>query len=263
MQASDDNSHSPRWGLVIGHPGHELRVWAWMRTAKPIVAILTDGSGHGGHARLDLSLGTVCAAKAIPSNWFGVATDQEIYQAIVGGNNGFFLRMSDVLAETLMFWGIEQVAGDAIEGYNPTHDLCRLMLDRAIRIIEAKQKSAIINYEFKLSSHPSADFGTANALSMELSPSELAQKLADIKGYAAVAGGTLLAEVEQMAEAYGEASFGREYLTPADAESQLARLEQEKPFYETYGEKRVASGHYELVIRYARHIAPIARALKT
>ncbi|MSQ47696.1 MAG: hypothetical protein EXR78_04785 [Deltaproteobacteria bacterium] len=39
--------------LVIAHPGHELRLHGWLQHARPWVSVLTDGSGHADHSRLD------------------------------------------------------------------------------------------------------------------------------------------------------------------------------------------------------------------
>jgi hypothetical protein len=37
---------------------------------------------------------------------------------------------------------------------------------------------------------------------------------------------------------------------------------KEPPYYEIYGEKRVADGYYQQVIRYREHVLPIAQALR-
>jgi hypothetical protein len=38
--------------LIIAHPGHEIRVHGWLERAKPVVYVLTDGSGRSGQSRL-------------------------------------------------------------------------------------------------------------------------------------------------------------------------------------------------------------------
>jgi hypothetical protein len=38
--------------------------------------------------------------------------------------------------------------------------------------------------------------------------------------------------------------------------------EDTKPYYEEYGEKRVAEGKYGEVIRYREHVLPLAEALR-
>lgn len=46
------NSATPS-GLCLGHSGHEIRVLAWAAQHRPVVTILTDGSGPDRPSRLD------------------------------------------------------------------------------------------------------------------------------------------------------------------------------------------------------------------
>ena len=250
-----------RSALIVGHPGHELRVWGWMRAVTPVVAVLTDGSGHDGRSRVELSREVCRRAAARISDWFGMATDQEIYRAILQRDVYLFLRMSDVLAKMLADHEIDCVAGDATEGYNPTHDLCRLVIDRAVRMTSGVRR--IDNYEFSLVGKPGPEVSRDGVLRIDLSPVELALKIDVCRGYAAAAGGTLAAEVDAMLREHGEAGFAREYLLPVDARPSVEHAAAYQPFYETHGEKQVAVGHYAFVIRLHEHVSPIARALRT
>jgi hypothetical protein len=250
-----------RWALIVGHPGHELRVWKWMRTVAPVVAVMTDGSGHGADSRLELSRAECRRAAARVSRWFGVATDTQIYQAIIEHDVQFFVRLSDALAALLVDEAIDCVAGDATEGYNPTHDVCRLIIDRAVRI--ALGARALTNFAFPLvgsgfpcDSHP-------DAVHVNLSPADLALKIAACQHYAAAAGGTLLAEVTTMLREQDAATLSRESLTPVVDRGAAPYPADYQPFYERHGEKQVAAGLYQVVIRYGEHIVPIARALQT
>ncbi|HEX8245140.1 MAG TPA: hypothetical protein VF541_16635, partial [Longimicrobium sp.] len=45
--------------LVVAHPGHELRVYGWMERARPLVFVLTDGSGSGSEGRLESTTGVL------------------------------------------------------------------------------------------------------------------------------------------------------------------------------------------------------------
>jgi hypothetical protein len=249
-----------RWALIVGHPGHELRVWKWMRTVAPVVGVLTDGSGHGVDSRLELSRAECRRAAARVSSWFGVATDTEIYQAILEHDLQFFLGLSDALAALLVDEAIDCVAGDATEGYNPTHDVCRLIIDRAVRI--ALGARALTNFAFPLIGHGPCPDSHADAVHVDLSSAELALKMDACRHYAEAAGGTLLAEVAAMLHEEEESKLSREYLTPVVARSPASYPADYLPFYETYGEKQVAAGRYKVVIRHGEHILPIARALQ-
>ena len=50
--------------LILGHPGHELRVLGWMKAAKPWVIVLTDGSGHTSEPRVGLTRNLIDEADA-------------------------------------------------------------------------------------------------------------------------------------------------------------------------------------------------------
>src|SRR5260221_8686768 len=44
--------NSTRPALIIAHPGHELRVHRWLEKTRPLVLVLTDGSGRTAQSRL-------------------------------------------------------------------------------------------------------------------------------------------------------------------------------------------------------------------
>jgi hypothetical protein len=57
-------------------------------------------------------------------------------------------------------------------------------------------------------------------------------------------------------------AFRVECLRPAGNHSGTDEMPNEPLFYELYGEKLVAAGHYEKVIRYREHMAPLAEAIR-
>src|SRR5215470_17021527 len=57
--------------LVISHPGHELRLFGWLRLAKPSVFILTDGSGRSDASRIASTSRILASAGANPGGIFG------------------------------------------------------------------------------------------------------------------------------------------------------------------------------------------------
>jgi hypothetical protein len=78
---------SDRSMLVVGHPGHELRVYGWLTSARPIVQVLTDGSGSEGHSRIDSTTTVLDGAAARPGSVYGRMTDREIYRLILAGRS--------------------------------------------------------------------------------------------------------------------------------------------------------------------------------
>ena len=63
--------------LVIGHPGHELRSYEWMRKTRPTVLVLTDGGGAKNHPRIERTRGVVTQAGAVAGQLFGTFTDRD------------------------------------------------------------------------------------------------------------------------------------------------------------------------------------------
>ena len=87
-----------------------------------------------------------------PSDLFGLVTDAAIYQAVLHGDSTFFVDLADRLAAWLGREHITMVVGDAIEGYNPTHDLCRILVNRAVRV--ASGTRPVSTYAFDLTGPP-------------------------------------------------------------------------------------------------------------
>src|SRR5262245_7457120 len=140
--------------LVVGHPGHELRVYGWLMTARPIVQVLTDGSGSEGHSRIDSTTTVLDGAAATRGSIYGRMSDREIYRAILARDHARFLALADELAEELVRHDIGVVAGDAIEGFNPSHDVCRYVINAAVRIASQRKGRTIACYAFPLDGPP-------------------------------------------------------------------------------------------------------------
>ena len=104
-------------------------------------------------------------------------------------------------------------------------------------------------------------------LVIDLNPLQFIQKLESMRDYARSAGQILQQEVKDAFHTYGEQAFAREYLFAAPASGHEpqkleCRFMQGKPFYETYGEERVATGRYQSVIRFHEHILPLVNRLR-
>ncbi|HVT59450.1 MAG TPA: hypothetical protein VHR45_13745 [Thermoanaerobaculia bacterium] len=247
---------SGRAALVIGHPGHELRVHGWLELAKPLVLVLTDGSGSGRESRLASTRDLLARAGARPGPIFGALTDRHLYEALLARRFDVFSDLADQLAEVLRREQVEVVAGDAIEGYNPGHDVCRLVVNAALERLAAAQGHAPRSLDFLLAGPPGAGAAEAGrgGIILELDEAALARKLAAARGYPGLA-----EEVQQIEARFGAQSFRLECLRPADRRLDVAALFS-APFYERHGEKQVAAGIYREVVRLRRHVLPLALA---
>lgn len=249
---------SGRPALVIAHPGHELRVFGWLERTKPLVFVLTDGSGHTGRSRLASTTRVLAAAGASPGTIYGRFSDRELYRLLHAETVAVFHELADELCQALVDAGIGYVAGDAVEGYNSGHDVCRLVLNAAVIRHAGRNGAPLANFEFPLTGRPdvcpAADLG--EAICLQLDEAALARKLAVARGYPEMAD-----EVEAALEAYGADSFRHECLRPVRYGFDIGPLFAHPPYYERHGERRVNEGFYEEVIRFDRHLAPLARAL--
>jgi len=217
--------------LVVAHPGHELRVYGWLESAAPRVCVLTDGSGSGGEARLESTTRLLAATEARPGSIYGRMTDREIYTAILDRDFACFTGLAEQLAGELEACGADCVAGDAVEGYNPSHDVCRLVINAALRLLGR----AVPAYDFALVGAPDGCPAAlrAEALWVELDEAALARKLAAARSYEELAG-----EVEHALARFGVAPFRTECLRPVDLSERYGWDPAQVPFYETHGEKR-------------------------
>jgi len=246
-----------RPALVIAHPGHELRVFHWLEQARPIVFVLTDGSGRSGRSRLARTHALLAATKAQPGPLFGLWTDLVLYHKILHRDSDFFINLADALAQRLYEDRIGYVVGDAAEGYNALHDFCRLIINTAIKIARRRYGSGPDNFEFLLAGSPEACPQTMRhqAIWLHLNDPQLERKMNAARGYA-----ELQPEVENALANHGRDAFRTECLRPIRMNACYEM--DEVPFYERYGERQVAAGYYQQVIRYRAHMLPLARALE-
>ena len=246
-----------RAALVVAHPGHELRVFGWLSQSKPRVYVITDGSGRAGVSRTPSTQTLLQQSGASSGEIFGVISDAGIYRAILEADFSFFLNLADNLAASFVQHGIEFVAGDAEEGYNPSHDLCRTLVNAAVSMAERATGRQIANYEFCLTEweQDAAASHDGQCLHLHLDDSLLSRKVKAAEGYV---------ELKQEVQA-GIAKRGTEYFRMECFRkvANTASLPQSsaKPFYETWGEQRVGSGEYESVIRYREHMLPLTTAI--
>ncbi len=250
---------APRAALFVAHPGHELRVHRWLEVARPLVFVLTDGSGRTGRSRLGATSEVLRRCGARPGAIYGRLTDGELYRALLEGRLGLFASLAEELAELLHRESIELVAGDAVEGFNPGHDVCRLLLNAAVARLRAGRQ-AIDNRDFALDGAPDGAAGEARAaaIRIRLDGAALARKLAAARSYPG-----LEDEVARALARYGPEAFASEWLRQVRYGLEIDDLLPDPPLYEAYGERRVEAGSYPEVLRYRAHVAPLADRLRS
>jgi hypothetical protein len=244
-----------RSSVVIGHPGHELLVYGWLEATRPFVFVFTDGSGRSNQSRLASTTKILNQTGAKRGPIYGRLTDAAAYSAILNHDFDLFVGLARELSEAFAAEHIDSVAGDALEGYNPVHDVCRLVIDAAVTLALRLKDHRVKNLEFSLIDRPSVchEQPHADGICRILDDASFARKMAAANEYTELAG-----EVQAAKERTSIAALRVECLRPVGSGAQTC---DQPPFYETYGEKQVAAGHYPRVLRYHEHIAPLADAL--
>jgi hypothetical protein len=234
--------------LLIAHPGHELLLYGWILRNKPVVHVLTDGTAHSSAARLGRTASLLRGAGARQGVIFGGLSDAEAYEMILECNTALLLSLATELAEQLERDQPTMLVGDAAEGYNPAHDLCRLIGGAAIAMAGVPTKQ----YEYSVVNHPDSPGAT---VVIDLNDAEHAAKMELARAQAAS-----LADIEALVTRYGADAYRRETLCPV---ADWAAIDDgAPPLYERYGEERVAAGQYMTVIRRREHMLPLRAALR-
>src|SRR5689334_19417889 len=131
--------------LLIAHPGHEIRVHGWLEMAKPVVFVLTDGSGRSGTSRLASTTRLLNRAGAKAGSIFGRLSDRDFYHAVLQRDFGFFRDLTSELSDALVRQHFDFVLGDAADGEILTHDVWRGVIDAAIMKAQVELGRPIAN----------------------------------------------------------------------------------------------------------------------
>lgn len=303
MNGGNNNS---RAALVIAHPSHELRVHGWLQTAQPRVFVLTDGSGRSTPPRLESTTKVLQELGAQPGSVYGRVSDHDVYAAFFREDFSFFIGIAEELAEEFHHHEIEYVVSDAAEGYSPTHDACRLLVDAAVEIVRRRYQREIANFDFAVVDPPDecAPSLRAQAIWIQLEDEAFARKVDAARAYspklaldveAALDGApfrgvrrfsepelasdldrelnarmltslqsypVLARKIKDVLDGVALPRFRTECLRPVESPAWNKDETNEIVFYELYGEKLVAAGHYQSTIRYADHFRPLEEAMR-
>lgn len=257
MSSIPRESPAGKSALVIGHPGHELRVHSWIEGARPLTFVLTDGSGHAEQPRLASTTSVLEPTGAERGSIYGAMSDRKLYRAILDADHATFARLAERLAAAILEAEVTMVVGDAAEGFNPGHDVCRLLLNAAVLLAERRGGRRIANMEFPVEGSPDKcpAEDRADAIILELDEAAYARKMAAAGAYPELAG-----ELERLLRIHGADAFRTECLRPVRYGLDIAGQFAHPCFYEQYGRQKVAAGIYREVIRF-RDVARVAQGL--
>lgn len=117
---------------VFSHPNHEIAVYGLICRMRPAIAFLTDG---GGGARLEQTGQGLLAAGISSDVTYLNYTEESFYRAILGRDAAFFDQVVSRLAEWIRACSPEQILCDAVEYYNPIHDIALPVVFGATRAL--------------------------------------------------------------------------------------------------------------------------------
>lgn len=226
--------------LIIGHAGHELRVLKFIELFRPMVFVITDGSGSGGKSRIERTRKILEHYGCEISDVFGQNTDRDIYKAILQKDLTTFRMIHNAIFKAIKNANVTTVFGDACEGFNPTHDMCRYIINSCVDL----SGNTIKNYKIMLNGMYGSNL--PGAITVKLSEEDKRNRQELINGYEEIK-----KEVEIAESKFGKEAFDTESLYEvAKSDHKYRTWKSDKPFYETYGEQKLKDGTYKEIIRF-------------
>src|SRR5437763_5558711 len=117
-----------------------------MAQRRPLYFCLTDGSGGNAASRLASTTRLLDGVGARRGPLFGRYPDREIYRLLIDRRVDVFVGLAHELADALTNAGVDCVAGDAAEGFNPAHDVCRFLIDGAAALVQRRTGRVLQHY---------------------------------------------------------------------------------------------------------------------
>lgn len=232
--------------LLHAHPGHELRLFGWMEQHKPTLFLMTDGSG-GGAPRTEHSLQSALLAGAHPGAIFGMAPDRDWYAAILNADLIMFDNVVSALIEAATANRSSIIVSDAVDGYNPMHDLCEVVAASAVANLRKRGRSV----SHLVARAVAGGDGNEIVTEIALDRNAKARKQKAVDAYTPLAG-----EVQNLLDE-DPAALSCEHLRRPT----FAWDAHWSPSWENIGASRVAASKYTQRIEYERHVRPLALAL--
>ncbi len=241
--------------LIIGHPGHELRIFRFLEIYQPRVTVLTDGSGNTGAPRTPNTIKILQQCGCSLSPIMGHFTDKEIYRIILTQDVAAVIALAENILADLIANDIDIIIGDAMEGFNPTHDLCRYLINILVPVYAKRKNTTIPNYDFLLDSMLTAASAT-EAISIPLTSEDFNRKREAALGYTELA-----YEYEHALAKYGTDVFKTEYLQEVKPVPIAQQWKDSVPFYEKYASAKIKEGIYQQAITFNDHLLPLMQAV--
>ena len=242
---------TPNSLLVFSHPNHEIAVLSAIEAVKPVIVYLTDG-GH--ETRVSETKQALSRLGALENAFFLNYSEASFYAAILGRDAGFFREVRARLSGSVSGRDIDAIFCDAVEFYNPVHDMALPIASRpgdAVPLFEIPLIQQDDARGIRMLTAPAG----VEAFDYPLSDAQVAKKLAFL-GEIYTNLNRYLAGLDGAAAGYAlhEGYFLARRLPiapPADGEIR----------YDQRGKLLVQSGQYVEAITYAGCYLPLVTAL--
>jgi hypothetical protein len=243
---------------VFSHPNHEGAVLGLIQRLRPHLLFLTDG---GGERRVDETRRALGELGLLDRARFLDCTEQSFYDALLDGRSDFFLEQAKRVRGAMEEIAPEHVFCDAVEFYNPVHDVSLPIVRAALagesrtRVFEVPLIYQEPGAEERYAIQRLPESEAARAHDLDLTPEELQAKLRCRKDVYHM----LRAQLPQLDQLAPE-HLGREVV--ADARTGVVRPDAGRVLrYEWRGARLREAGAIERVITYRDHYAPVASEL--
>jgi hypothetical protein len=243
---------------IFSHPNHEGAVLGLVQRLRPYLVFLTDG---GGERRVNETRRALADVGLLDRAQFLDCTEQSFYDALLDRNADFFLEQVKRVRAALENLAPAHVFCDAVEFYNPVHDVSLPIVRAALEGLGRTQVFEVpLIYQqpgseerYAIQRLPESEAERAHEL--ELTPAELGAKLRCRSAVYHM----LRAQLPQLEQLSPE-DLAREVV--AEARPGLVQPGASRVLrYEWRGERLRESGAIERVITYRDHYAPVASAL--
>lgn len=115
--------------MVFGHPSHELALFGVLQRYRPRVLVLTDG---GGPEREGFSRTAMEEIGLLQNCTYLGYSEDAFYEALLERDTELFQEVTARIREAVERLRPQQVFCDAIEFYNPVHDVTLPMVRAAV-----------------------------------------------------------------------------------------------------------------------------------
>ena len=278
--------------LSISQAGHEIALHGFLDKAKPYIFIMTDGSGKNRGSRMAwmhkyfmsiypentkdmyniLVQGNLKGEDRYIKGW-------QVFQEIILKQVAFFAHYAGTVAEGLVRHKIDYIVTEAIEGNDPLQDFCAIVTEVAVKLVEEKTAKKIDIYQYHVTEKFDKNIND-DSIRIELSDESYNAKIKAIANYhesifeefKANIGMDVnsilkmkemprgILEVENVLKSMDATYFKEEYISPYQYVD--FNNNDNKPAYETNGEKALAEGLPTQVITYDSHIKLLKEVLE-